>query len=104
MIVNESDPMDALLVRKALIAAWRVDLAEQALDMELATSAYPAVDINKTHTGWASDAEHGLSGGGSSVTTKGARKKAYYAARFRSERDNAIRQLQKRYLSRTPGM
>jgi hypothetical protein len=93
---DESDPMDAVLIRRALIAAWRASLAQEALDLEMATSAYPAAELGKTHVRWASDAIHGIAGGGDEVSAAKARKLAQYAARFRSERDNAIRLLRLR--------
>lgn len=101
-MADGTDPMDAHLIRKALIAAWRVTMAQDALDMEMATSLYPAVDLKKTRAGWTSDALHGVAGRGSAISTKKAEKLSYYAARFRSERDNAIRLLRQRSLSRSP--
>ena len=101
-MADGEDPMDAHLIRKALIAAWRVGMAQDALDMETATSLYPAVDLKKTRAGWASDALHGVAGKGSAMSTSKAEKLSYYAARFRSERDNAIRLLRQRSLSRSP--
>ena len=95
---DESDPMDAVLIRRALIAAWRASLAQDALDLEMATSVYPAAELGKTHVRWASDAIHGIAGGGDEVSAAKARKLAQYAARFRSERDNAIRLLRLRTL------
>lgn len=95
-MVDESDPMGAVLIRKALIAAWRASLAQDALDLELATSAYPGAELGKTHGRCASDAIQGVPGGGDEVSAAKARKLAQYAARFRSERDNAIRLLRLR--------
>lgn len=44
--------MEAHLIRKALIAAWCVTMVQDALDMEIATLLYPAVDLKKTRAGW----------------------------------------------------
>lgn len=95
-MADESDPMGAVLIRRALIAAWRASLAQDALDLEMATSAYPSAELGKTDVRWASDAIHGIAGGGDEVSAAKARKLAQYAARFRSERDNAIRLLRLR--------
>ncbi|MCZ8017183.1 MULTISPECIES: hypothetical protein [Pseudomonadota] len=100
IMADEDDPFDALLVRKALIAAWRHGLAQDALDMEVATSLHPSVELNKTHNGWASDAIHGVDSVGSLTGASKARKMSGYAARFRSERDNAIRMLRRRSMDR----
>ena len=89
-----------MLVRKALIAAWRHGLAQDALDMEVATSLHPSIELNKTHNGWASDAIHGVDSVGSMANASKARKMSGYAARFRSERDNAIRMLRQRSMGR----
>ncbi len=95
-MVDESDPMGAVLIRKALIAAWRASLAQDALDLELATSAYPGAELHKSYESWASDAIHGVADRGGEVNAATAKKLARYAARFRSERDNAIRLLRLR--------
>lgn len=100
MMAGSDDPVGALLFRKAMIAAWRHSMAQDALDMELATSTYPIADINKKHTAWASDAIHGVDNAGSLLAAKKARTLSGYVARFRSERDNAIRLLRKRWMDR----
>jgi hypothetical protein len=97
-MADENDPMGAVLIRKALIAAWRASLAQDALDLELATSAYLGAELHKSYESWASDAIHGVAGRGGEVNTATAKKLARYAARFRSERDNAIRLLRLRPL------
>ncbi len=101
-MADGTNPMDAHLIRKALIAAWRVTMAQDALDMEMATSPYPAVDLKKTRAGRTSDAVHGVAGRGSAMSTKKAKKLSYCAARFCSERDNAMRLLRQRSLPRSP--
>lgn len=100
-MADGTDLMDAHFILKALIAAWRVTMAPDALDMEMATSLYPAVQLKKTRAGLTSDALPGVVGHGSAISTKKAEKLSYYAARFRSERDNAIRLLRQRSLSRS---
>jgi hypothetical protein len=97
-MADENDPMGAVLIRKALIAAWRASLAQDALDLELATSAYLGVELHKSYESWASDAIHGVAVRGGEVNVATAKKLARYAARFRSERDNAIRLLRLRPL------
>lgn len=76
-MADGTDPMDAHLIRKALIAAWRVTMAQDALGMEMATSLYPAVDLKKTRAGWTSDALHGVAGRGAAISTKKAEKLTY---------------------------
>ena len=101
-MADGTDLMDAHLIRKALIAARRGTMAQDALDMEMATSLYPTVDLKKARAGWTSDAFHGVAARGSAISTKKAEKLSCYAARFRSERDNAIKLLRQRPLSRSP--
>lgn len=95
-MADENDPMGAVLIRKALIAAWRASLAQDALDLELATFAYPAAEIHKSYESWASDAIQGVAGHGVDVNAANAKRLAQYVVRFRSERDNAIRLLRLR--------
>jgi hypothetical protein len=97
-MADESDPMGAVLIRKALIAAWRTSFAQDALDLELARSAYLGTELGKSYESWASDAIHGVAGRGSEVNVATTKKLARYAARFRSEQDNAIRLLRLRPL------
>lgn len=82
-MADDSDPTDAHLVRKVLIAAWRASLAQSALDIEMAGSVCLAHDK------------------GQLANTKKAVKLSYYAARFRAERDNAIRRLRQRSRARS---
>lgn len=90
---DESDPMDAVLIRRALIAAWRASLAQEALGLEMATSVHPRAELGKSQVRCVSDAIHGVAGGEGGVNAANAKRLAQYAARFRSERDNAIRLL-----------
>ena len=82
-MADESDPTDGHLLRKALIAAWRASLAQTSLDMEMSASVYPAHDKERL------------------AITRQAAKLSYYAARFRAERDNAIRRLRQRSRARS---
>lgn len=93
--VDAGDPLDDHLMRKALIAAWRHALAEQALTQEMA-ALYPAADLAKSFNGWASDALHGVLGSAGIVDTAAVSRLSRYVRRFRAERDKAIRTLVQR--------
>lgn len=69
--------------------------------MEPPTSLYPIAEMQKTYNGWVSDALHGITGASQQGVTKSMKKLSYYAARFRSERDNAIKRLHQRCLERS---
>ena len=79
-MADDNDSIDAHLVRKALIAAWRAVLAQNLLDLEMASSADCAADEELN------------------FYTKKAKKMSYYTSIFRAERDNAIRRLNRRHL------
>lgn len=95
-IAEEDNPTDAHLIRKALIAAWRAELAQAAIATELTTAPYlpspfDAAEAAAEGTG-SSDDPRDLSCRTASQKTK---KLSYYAARFRAERDNAIWRLRR---------
>ena len=81
--------------------AARKTLAFDALDMEPATSLYPTVEMQKTYSGWVSGALHGIAGDSLQGVIKIMKKLSYYAARFRGERDNAIKRLHQRRSERS---
>jgi len=86
---------------QAVSFAWRASPAQDTLDMALVTSLYPHVGMQKTNSGWVSGALHGIAGDSLQGIIKRRKKLSYYAARFRGERDNAIKRLHQRCSERS---
>ena len=69
---------------------------QDALDLERATSAYPAAELGNARVRWVSDRIHWVAAHGGEASAAKARRLAQYAVRFRPERNNAIRMLRLR--------